>query len=87
MIARVGRTRVWARLTFAQMAQKSPARPVGVFCGGDGGASAEAFPLRAAAPAGEPPLSRPTCTWPITQKLTRQRKKRLSLSETQTRTY
>jgi hypothetical protein len=64
MLARIGRISVLARLTFAQMAQKSPARPVGFFWGGDGGASAEAFPLRVAAHAGEPPLSWPTCTWP-----------------------
>jgi len=64
MIARIGRTRVFARLMFAQMAQKSPARPVGLFCGDDGGTSAEASVLSAAAHAAEPPLNLPTWTWP-----------------------
>ena len=62
IIARIGRTSVLARLMFAQMAQKSPARPVGFFCGEDGGTSAEAFPLSAAAHAAEPPLNLPTWT-------------------------
>jgi hypothetical protein len=47
-----------------QGAQKSPARPVGFFCGEDGGTSAAAFPLSAAAQAAEPPLNLPTWTWP-----------------------
>jgi hypothetical protein len=64
MIARTGRTSVLARLMFAQIAQKSPAGPDGFFCGEDGVPSAEAFPLSAAAQAGEPMLSSPTCTWP-----------------------
>src|SRR5215813_1049390 len=64
IIARIGRTSVLARLMFAQMAQKSPARPVGFFCGDDGGTSAETSPLWAAAHAAEPPLNLPTCTWP-----------------------
>src|SRR5258708_40283177 len=64
MFARIGRTSVLARLTFAQMAQKSPARPIGFFCGEDGGTSAAAFPLSAAAHAAEPPLNLPTWTWP-----------------------
>ena len=68
MSARIGRISAPARLIFAQMAQKSPASPAGFFCGDDGGTSAEASPVSAAAHAAEPPLNLPTCTWPNERK-------------------
>jgi len=63
-IARIGTISVPARLMFAQMAQKSPERPVGFFCGDDGGTSTAASPVSAAAHAAEPPLNLPRWTWP-----------------------
>jgi hypothetical protein len=68
IIARIGSTSVLTRLIFAQMAQKSPARPAGFFCGDDGAVSAAASPVSAAAHAAEPPLNLPTCTWPNERK-------------------
>jgi len=64
MIANIGTISVPARLIFAQIAQKSPARPIGFFCGGDGGRSVEEPPVSTAAHAAELPLNLPTCTWP-----------------------
>jgi hypothetical protein len=64
IIARIGRISVPARLILAQMAQKSPARPVGFFCGGDGERSAAASPTSVADQAVEPTPNWPAWTWP-----------------------
>jgi hypothetical protein len=64
MTARIGRTSAPARLIFAQMAQKSPPRPVGFFFGNNGDTLVEASPVCGAAHSAKPLLNLPTWTWP-----------------------